>query len=80
MPITEFPASLQARRVLRVGPLIAGARILELDGGAQVVATVKHLQSFSPQAGDYWVVPSAGHAYLLSKATFMKTYEAAEQP
>jgi hypothetical protein len=51
---------------------------LTLDGGSQVFATVKHLQAFTPVAGDYWAIPSAGHAYLITKATFQTTYAAAE--
>ena len=82
MPVTEFPSSLHIRRILRVGALDAktNSRILELDGGSTAVATNVHLKALAnPQVGDYWVIPSAGHAYLLTKSTFATTYGAAEQ-
>jgi hypothetical protein len=78
MATTESPSRIDVRRILRVGALVDGGRSLELDHGTTVFATSRHLASFNPVAGDYWVIPSAGHAYLLTKATFQKAYGAAE--
>jgi hypothetical protein len=75
MTIIGYPTSVQARRILRIGPLNSdGARLISLDGGSSVLVNGKILALYSPSVGDYYVIPSEGHQYIVTKATFAQTY------
>jgi len=75
MTTTAFPSRVEARRILRVGPLDSdGHRKIELDHGAHVDINKKLLATYTPVAGDYYVVPSDGFPYIATKATFQVTY------
>jgi hypothetical protein len=69
------PTRVQARRIIRVGSLLSdGTRLIELDHGDRVAINPTRL-TFTPVAGDYWVVPSDGDAYLDHGSVYQKTYQ-----
>jgi hypothetical protein len=75
MTITGFPSAVQARRILRIGPLNSDlGRLLEFDGGSHAIVNKKILAAYNPLVGDYYVIPSEGYAYIVPKATFAQTY------
>lgn len=70
------PQFLHAHQINSVGAADAKTsdRQLILADGRHVRISSLQAQSFLPSAGDYYVVPSEGHPYCVSKATFLQNY------
>lgn len=70
------PQFLHAYQINSVGtadPKTSQRQLLLADGRHAFISSLQ-AQSFLPSAGDYYVVPSEGHPYCVSKATFLQNY------
>lgn len=70
------PVEVEAFKISRVGPLIAGcSRELVLEDGKLVVATAGMMSRMTPKPGDYVVTQLVdGYVYLNPREVFERKY------
>lgn len=76
----SLPQQIQAFQVIAVGAADPRTqqRQLLLANNSNVILSAKQHNAFLPVIGDYYVVPSEGHPYCITKNQFAQSYTIGE--